>query len=67
MASAAMESLLGYHSWDMKILTISREAGYGTLSDGQFDWGGRLLKCSGGVQRLSQYGRKSYEECKRIR
>ena len=35
-----------------------------TVSDGQFDWGGRLLKSNGGAQRFSQYGRKSYEECK---
>ena len=31
----------------------------------QFYWGGRLLKSNGGVQRLAQYGQKSYEECKR--
>ena len=65
MASAVMESSLGYHSWNMKVLTDSRISGYGTLSDGQFDWGGRLLKSNGGVQRLAQYGQKSYEECKR--
>ena len=41
--------------------------GDGTMSGGQFDWGGRLLKCSGGAQRLSQHGRKSCKECKRIR
>ena len=34
------------------------------LSGGQFDWGGRLPKSNGGAQRFSQYGRKSYEECK---
>ena len=27
-------------------------------SGGQFDWGGRLLKSSGGVQRFAQHGRK---------
>ena len=42
-------------------------AGDGTMSGGQFDWGGRLQKGNGGVQRLLQYGRKSYVECKRIR
>ncbi|CAI3202753.1 hypothetical protein CNEO3_2620001 [Clostridium neonatale] len=31
---------------------------------GQFDWGGRLLKCNGGAQRFPQNGRKSFEECK---
>ena len=40
-------------------------AGDGTLSGGQFDWGGRLRKSNGGAQRLAQYGRKSYVECKR--
>ena len=42
-------------------------AGNGTMSGGQFDWGGRLLKSSGGAQRLSQHGRESCKECKRIR
>ena len=61
-----MESTLGYHSCDAEILTSGRETGQGTMSGGQFDWGGRLLKCIGGVQRLAQYGRKSCEERKRI-
>ena len=67
MAPAVRESLLGYHSWDTRILTCAREAGRGTLSGGQFDWGGRLQKGNGGVQRLPQHGRKSCRECKRIR
>ena len=41
--------------------------GDGTMSGGQFDWGGRLLKSIGGAQRLSQHGRKSCKECKSIR
>ena len=56
--------MLGYLSCYTGILTITRESGWGTLSGGQFDWGGRLLKRSGGAQRLAQYGRKSYAECK---
>ena len=40
-------------------------AGHGTMSGGQFDWGGRLQKSNGGVQRLAQRGRKSRKECKR--
>ena len=36
------------------------------MSDGQFDWGGRLQKSNGGAQRLAQHGRKSCTECKRI-
>ena len=37
------------------------------MSGGQFDWGGRLLKGNGGVQRFPQAGRKSVVECKGIR
>ena len=40
------------------------EARWETVSDGQFDWGGRLLKCNGGAQRFPQNGWKSFEECK---
>ncbi len=57
-ASASVESTLGYHTCDIGILTCGPESGRGTLLGGQFDWGGRLLKCSGGVQRLAQHGRK---------
>jgi hypothetical protein len=39
----------------------------GTVSGGQFDWGGRLPKCNGGAQRFSQIGWKSIVERKRIR
>ena len=34
-------------------------AGQGTVSGGQFDWGGRLLKSNGGAQRFPQPGQKS--------
>ena len=37
------------------------------MSGGQFDWGGRLLKGNGGVQRSPQAGRKPAVECKGIR
>ena len=37
------------------------------MSDGQFDWGGRLPKSNGGVQRSPQAGRKPAGECKGIR
>ncbi len=37
-----------------------------TVSGSQFDWGGRLLKSNGGVQRFTQTGRKSVKECKGI-
>ena len=42
-------------------------SGRGTMSGGQFDWGGRLLKSNGGVQRSAQRGRKSRNEYKRRR
>ena len=63
-ASALVEPPVGYHSWIAEFLTCGRESGRGTLLGGQFDWGGRLLKSNGGAQRFSQYGRKSYVECK---
>ena len=34
------------------------------MSVGQFDWGGRLPKSNGGVQRFAQNGRKPFEEYK---
>ena len=45
---------------------VSR-TGTGRVSGGQFDWGGRLLKCNGGAQRFPQTGWKSVAECKGIR
>ena len=38
--------------------------GLGTMSGGEFDWGGRLRKSNGGVQRFPQRGQKSREEYK---
>ncbi len=35
-----------------------------TVLGRQFDWGGRLLKSNGGVQRFPQNGWKSFVECK---
>ena len=59
-----MEPPLGYHPDSTETLTGGHESGHGTLLGGQFDWGGRLLKCNGGAQRFPQNGRKSFEECK---
>ena len=59
-----MERTLGYHSSVTGFLTRIRETGYWTVSDGQFDWGGRLRKCNGGAQRFPQNGWKPFEECK---
>jgi hypothetical protein len=62
-----MEPSVRYHSREARILTHSREAGKKTVSGGQFDWGGRLLKGNGGAQRFPQNGWKSFVECKGIR
>ena len=62
-----METTLGYHSSIAAILTETHGSGLGTLSGGQFDWGGRLLKSNGGAQRFPQNGWKSFIECKGIR
>ena len=55
---------MGYHSSIAAVLTDTHGSGVGTLSGGQFDWGGRLLKSNGGAQRFPQNGWKSFGECK---
>ena len=62
-ALALAESPLGYHSSGIGILTGSHESGAWTVLDGQFDWGGRLRKSNGGVQRFPQVEWKSTVEC----
>ena len=66
-ALALEESTLEYHPYCIRFLTFYRESGIGTVSGGQFDWGGRLLKSNGGAQRFPQNGWKSFVECKGIR
>lgn len=56
-----------YRSWQVGNLTRSHESGTRTLSDGQFYWGGILLKSNGGVQSLPHRGRQSRIERKGIR
>ena len=46
------------------ILTLTHEPGLRTLSVGQFDWGGLLLKSNGGAQWYPQPGRQSGKERK---
>ena len=46
------------------ILTLIHESGLRTLSVGQFDWGGLLLKSNGGAQWYTQPGRQSGKERK---
>ncbi len=48
-----------YHSSQVFLLTLNYEE---TAPGGQFDWGGRLLKGNGGVQRSPQAGWKSAVE-----
>ena len=63
--SGVVERTLGYHSSIAAVLTGHRETGFGTVSGGQFDWGGRLLKSNGGAQRFPQRGQKSRERVQR--
>ncbi len=63
----SVESSLGYHPFSTGTLTIGHESGLGTLSGGQFDWGGRLPKSNGGAQRYPQLGWKSSAECTGLR
>ena len=61
------EATVKYHSDLTSILTSFHETGRGTVSVGQFDWGGRLLNSNGGAQWFPQAGRKSAIERKGIR
>ena len=56
-----------YRPWRMGFLTLVREAGWGTVIGGRFDWGGRLLKGNGGARRSPRGGWKSSYECKGTR
>ena len=58
-----MESPLGYQPLRARDLTL-RVTNSGTVPGRQFDWGGRLRKSNGGVQRFPQRGQKSREEYK---
>ncbi len=57
------EPLVRYHSFRARVLSHPLSGGW-TVSGGQFDWGGRLLKGNGGAQRFAQAGWKSADECK---
>ena len=62
----SVESMLGYHPLFTGILTLVVTT-LRTVSGGQFDWGGRLLKGNGGAQRFPQAEWKPAIECKGIR
>ena len=64
VALAIAESSLKYHPEDVLVLTSYRISGRGTVSVGQFDWGGLLQKSNGGVQRYPQPGWQSGVERK---
>ena len=61
-----MESSVRYHPLLFDNLTLSPEAGQGTMAAGQFYWGGILLKSNGGARSLAQHGRQPCVECKGI-
>ncbi len=65
--SGVREPTLKYHPCYVSYLTATLESGRGTVLDGQFDWGGLLLKSNGGVQRYPQPGWQSGLERKGIR
>ena len=56
MSLGMMEPIVKYWSKQVENLTLSLETGKGTVSDGQFYWGGILLKSNGGVQSLPHRG-----------
>ena len=67
MSSGTMEPTVKYWSKQVENLTPSHEAGRRTVSDGQFYWGGILLKSNGGVQSLLHRGWQSRIERKSIK
>ena len=53
------DGTVGIRNHVLILPTCAFESRRGTLLGGQFDWGGRLLKSNGGVQRFAQLERKS--------
>ena len=64
VALAIVEPSLKYHPEPVRYLTLFRESEQWTVSVGQFDWGGLLLKSNGGAQWYPQPGWQSGEERK---
>ena len=63
-----MEPSLRYHSSSVEILTVLHIiSGDRTVSGGEFDWGGRLLKSNGGARWSPQPDWKPGVECIGIR
>ena len=67
LALAGVEPSVKYHPYLTRVLTYSCESSWGTMPDGQFDWGGFLQNGNGEVQRYPQCGRQSHVERKGIR
>ena len=63
-SSGATVGIPPFQYWVSNLRPLS---GRGTMSGGEFDWGGRLRKSIRGAQRFPQDGRKPSEECKGIR
>ena len=61
-SSGVMEPLVKYQFLCIGILTSTCETRRWTVSEGQFDWGGFLLKSNGGAQRYTQHGQQSCVE-----
>ena len=61
-----VEPQVKYHPGEIEYLTLFRESGKGTVSEGQFDWGGFLQNCNGGARRYTQNGWQSFVERKGI-
>lgn len=59
-----VEPQVKYHPGEIEYLTLFRESGKGTVSEGQFDWGGFLQNCNGGARRYTQRGWQSCVERK---
>ena len=66
-ALAVLEPTVKYHPNSTMVLILFLESGKETVPDGQFDWGGSLLKDNEGVQRFPQDGWQSSLECIGIR
>ena len=62
-----LEALVKYHSAVRGQLTRRCEATAGTVAGGEFDWGGRLPKSTGGAQGFPQAGWQSAVACKGTR
>ncbi len=57
--SGSAEAPMKHHFSLIKCSNLVPLSGRGTVSAGQFDWGGFLLKSNGGVRSLAQPGWQS--------